>query len=54
MQSHKCAHLDACGDQCHADEWCQYKLMRGPNDHYGLTICGKDQILEMQREGGML
>lgn len=45
MQSHKCAYLDSCGDQCRGEEWCQYKLIRGVNDHYALTICGKDQIM---------
>jgi hypothetical protein len=51
MQSHKCAYLDSCGDRCFGEEWCQYKLIRGINDHYALTVCGKDQILKLQAEG---
>ena len=45
MQSHKCAYLDSCGDQCRGEEWCQYKLAVAGNQYGPLVICGKDQIM---------
>jgi hypothetical protein len=47
MQSHKCAHLDACGDQCRGEEWCQYKLMKVRNPD-GPIFCGKDQLIAIR------
>jgi hypothetical protein len=51
MQSHKCAHLDACGDQCHADEYCQYKFKPYHGVYPYPVICCKDQFLELQKAG---
>lgn len=48
MQSHECAFLDSCGDQCRNDEHCQYKLTTGRLGFAGPTFCGKDQIIKIQ------
>ncbi len=47
MQSHKCAFLDPIGDECHCDEYCQYKLYPAPPE-YTPVICGSDQLIAIQ------
>jgi hypothetical protein len=47
MQSHKCAYLDSCGDQCRGEEYCQYKLFP-TRPAIDPTVCGKDQIIAIR------
>jgi len=51
MQTHKCAFLDSCGDQCRNDEHCQYKLTTA-NTPLGPMICGKDQMMQIPISDG--
>lgn len=48
MQTHKCAFLDPCGDQCRNDEHCQYKFVSTGQGFLGPVLCGKDQIIKIQ------
>jgi len=51
-QSHNCAYLDGEDRElCRADACCQYKLTTACYP-LGPQICGKDQLLAIERAGG--